>query len=336
MLSMSKLSNMLKGNDIFISQLYSIENICTVLECVIKDMSFYVYVQSKYEFDTSNSRSWDLTELSNDTEYTHEDDVDRQKVTLDNSDMNQEKTEDNLVEKYDQKVDLTNSRTSKKIVTQLEKILKRLNKPLSETPYGLTIMYKNILGVSHYDGESLLFYRINNFKNTTDKYRLFVNIDLEQLYVNSSRIYEDISIIKTSLRTILQENIFRNMSNVSDVSIKNVRFNEKVYMRKYFELTNRIEKVTNILTNLTTSKEELKEEMEYLRQNENMTNIHHIGKLEQEFKDIVQNEEEHRRELQRMNNDIDHFLILLDKICFDIYVMKRMIKKRFFELENLT
>lgn len=333
---MSKLSDMLRGNEILISQIFSIDNICTVLELVVKEITFYVYVQSKYEFDTTNSKSWDLTELSDnyDDKEMKEDGINNEKVTL-NNDLNQDQTEENLVERYDQKVDLNNSRTSKTVVSQIKKILTRLNKPLSETPYGLTIVYKNILGISHYDGESILFYRINNFRNSSNKYRLFVNIDLEQLYVNSSRIYEDINVVKLSLRNILQENIFRNMSNVSDVNVKNTSFNNKKYLQKYYDLSKRIKDVKRVLNNLQTSKEELQEEMEYLRQNENMTNIHHIGKLEQEFKNIVQYEEEHKKELYKLNTDLDNFLVLLDKICFDIYVMKTMIKKRFYELENL-
>lgn len=335
MLSILKLSELLSKNDILISQIFSIDGLCVVLECKTKEITFYVYVQSKYEFDTSDVSCNELTVLSHD-DYTEDgDELTNDKIILDGL-VEQGSTEERLMQNYDKKIDLANSISSKKIVGQLEKILSRLNRPLTETNYGLTILHQNVLAITHYDGKSIMYFRINNFKNPSQEYKLFVNIDLENLYINSSRIYEDITIVKSTLRSILKENIFRNMKKVSDIHIGNQNtFNQDFYMNKYEYFYNNIEEITDSLNIIDSSKSEIQEEIDTLRNNENMNNIHNIGKLEQEYNDLLQTETERKRQLIKVESEFDNFLIILDKICFDIYVMKVIIKKRFTELENL-
>ena len=357
MLSISKLEEFLKSHGFLVKKIFEIDGYSVYIEIfnINNADTFLLYIPSKYKinadhnYNTYRLKYIDLEDVNifkNFNEKSESTDIENQYENLDidlNAEKNHEDLEKSLKENYDRELEIKDLNKSE--VQNLKDIyyqLSRLKLCVKSIKYKLSIMYKNYLCSIKRDNTMETFI-IRDYKlhdNKTER-KIYVTIDLENLYKKITNISYDIKNVKNGIYKILNDNQVKNTRILNSILEKKnsiLVYSSSVYKKKS-ELEHSIKVLEELLTKLNEKEKKLVEKILLINENNKNLNInndiqnsHVVYNYEREIDKINLLKQEIIKDMIHLRNKQENMTLEIDKILFDNTVMINIINKNFNKL----
>ena len=361
MLSIAKLEQFLKSQGFLIKKIFEIENSVIYIEVfnINNADTFLLYIPSKYKINTDYKHSTytlkyidleDVNIFKNLNEKSESTDIENQYDNLD-VDLDLGKThedfEKSLKDNYDRELEIKD--LNKEEIQNLKDIyyqLSRLKLSVKSIKYKLSILYKNYLCSIRRDNSMETFiirdYRTNDLKAER---KIYVTIDLENLYKKISNISYDIKNVKNGIYKILNDNQIKNTKVLNSILEKKnsiLLYSNLVYKKK-LELETYIKVLEELLLKLNDKEKKLIEKILLINENNKNLNIHNdiqnsheVYNHEREIDKINLLKQEIIKDMIEIRNKQENMTLEIDKILFDNTVMINMINKNFNKLLEIV
>lgn len=360
-LSLSKLEEFLKSNGFLIKKVFEIDGNCVYIEIfnINNADTFMLYIPSKYKisadhnYNTYRLKYIDLEDVNifkNLNEKQESIEIENQYDNLDiDLDIGKphEDLEKSLKENYDHELEIKDLNKSE--VQNLKDIfyqLSRLKLCVKSIKYKLSIVYKNYLCSIRRDNSMETFiihdYKMNDVKSER---KIYVTIDLENLYKKISTISYDIKNVKNGIYKILNDNQVKNtriLNNILEKKNSILVYSNSVY-RKKTELESQIKVLESLLSKLNVKEKYLVEKILLINENNQNLNVHNdvqnshvIYNYERDIDKINLLKQEIIKDMIEIRNKQENMTLEIDKILFDNSIMISIINKNFNKLLELS
>jgi hypothetical protein len=273
-----------------------------------------IYIPSKYnikieEGEDNNVFKIKFLELDSEEELIKNDDID-----IDNDyneiDVNTSPEKGNLEDlelalknNYNKQVSLQNLiKEDKKNVKDIYYQLNRFKLCVQNIKYKLSIIYKNYLCSIKRDN-TIECFLIRNYPVIKER-KIFVTIDLENLYSKLSNVTNDIKVVKNSIYSVLNKNQLKHTKILNDLldEKKNIIvyseiINEKKKNNDYYllELESLLVKLNNTENDITNKIMNIKNKYESTGikgLHNDIGHVHELSKYETKLENIIEIKEE--------------------------------------------
>lgn len=330
-------NNGIISNNFFINS----NNICLFVEaiCLKTTESFIIKIPSKYKMSIENGSN--VFKISNDIIPNREDTIEEY-TTLTNHlydpiEINNETkdiSERSMEQKYNRPIFLEETKKDRSIYRQI----KRLGFCLNGLFYKLALV--KMEDVYFIDNENkIIHYKIKDFINKQKYRKIFVTVNIEDLFENTEKISNDIINIKKSIFGIIEKNMLSNMKDFKErwIETKNIKDIESLINNKKSEYTTRLQKVNKTLDELN------EEEMKILEKKSDVENVigmkvfrstftrdlelsRNTRPLEVKLEEINNNKKEIIRNILSLKTKLDNIMLCTDETIFVINVLTNSIQ----------
>ena len=222
--SLNKLEKFISTRGLIIKKIFTINNEAVYLELfnINNAETFMIYIPSKYTIkarDRSNVYKLKYLELSEDDQdeinnYDAEKDYDE--IDLSPEKINSDELESKLKENYNKPITLNSlSKTDVENIKDVYNQLSRLQFCVQNIKYKISIIYKNYFCSIKRDN-TLECYIIKHFHKIEER-RIYVNIDLENMYLKINEIPKDIIKVKNGIYKVLNKNQDKNAKILQEI-----------------------------------------------------------------------------------------------------------------------
>ena len=353
--SLNKLEKFINKKGLIIKKIFTIDNEAVYLELfnINNAEIFMVYIPSKYTIkigDRSNTYKIKYLELNEDDQEILDNDAEKNYDEIDLSPekfKNDEELESKLKDNYNKPITLNS--LNKKDVENVKDIynqLSRLQYCVQNIKYKVSIIYKNYFCSIKRDN-SLECYIIKHFHKIEER-RIYVNIDLENLYLKINEIPKEILKVKNGIYNVLNKNQDKNANILQKI------LEEKDKINFYSQIVHKKKtEIDEYITNL--------EDMLYKLNEKEFDTVQKINNINQTFQETglkgLHNDIERTQKLALEEKILDelngtkdliikHMLfwktkkqnitLMIDKIFFDNSVMLNKIMINFSSLSVMT
>ena len=353
-LSITKLQDFLKTNGFLIQKKFTIHDSIIYIEILnIKNADiFLLYIPSKYKIkteDTNNTYKLKCIDIDDKnifkdfSEKIESEDIDNQYNNLSleiNNIKHNEDLEKILKEGYDHELHLKD--LNKDDTQNLKDIyyqLSRLTTCVKNIKYKLCIFYKNYLCSIRRDN-SIECFIIKDFIKYENDRRIFIFVDLENLFQNILNISDNIKKVKQGIYKILNDNQIKNsiiLNNILQQKNSIILCSDQVYKKK-IELELYIKKLEELLLKVNESEKMVIEKIFKLNEDKNtdvqndIKNSHLIYNYDKELEKITNVKKEIVKDILNSRIKQENITLEIDKILFDNSVMINIINKNFTKL----
>lgn len=331
------LNNGIISNNFFINR----DNICLFVEaiCLKTTESFIIKIPSKYKMLIENDSN--VFKIKNDIIPTREDTIEEyttvnyklyEPIELNNE--TKDISERYMEQKYNRPIFLEETKKDKSICRQI----KRLGFCLNGLFYKLALVKMD--DIYFIDNENkIVHYNIKDYVNKQKYRKIFVTVNIEDLFENIEKISTDITNIKKSIFDIIEKNMVSNMKDFKDkwIENKNMKEIELSINNKKNEYTTRLQKVNKTLNELN------EEEMKILEKKSDVENVigmkvfrstfardlelsRNIRPLETKLEEINNNKKEIIRNILSLKTKLDNVMLCADETIFVINILTNSIE----------
>lgn len=352
-LSIKKLQKFLKTNGFLIQKKFTIHDCVIYIEVfnINNADTFLLYIPSKYKINMENSdntykiKSIDIEDsniFKNFNEKVESEDIDNQynNLNLEIENTKHDDLEKILKEGYEHELDL--KKLDKEDLQTLKNIyyqLSRMTMCVKNIKYKLCIFYKNYLCCIRRDN-SIESFVIKEFKYNKER-RIYVVVDLENLFQNILSISDNIRKVKQGLYKILNDNQIKNsfiLNNILQQKNSILLCSDHIYKKKK-ELEKYIQSLEQLLLKINESEKIIIEKIYKLNEDKNLSNVqndinnsHLIYNYEKELEKINNIKQEIVKDILNSRMKEENISLEIDKIFFDNSVMINIINKNFTKL----
>jgi len=355
-LSITKLQTFLKTNGFLIQKKFTLHDYIIYIEVfnINNADTFLLYIPSKYTIkaDDDNMNTTyklklvdidDTNIFKNFNEKIESEDISsNQYNNLSLEIENIKHTEDLekiLKEGYEHELQIKDlNKDDKQNLKDIYYQLSRLTMCVKNIKYKLCIFYKNYLCCIKRDN-SLECFIIKDFKYQNER-RIYVLVDLENLFQNILNISNNIKKVKEGLYKILNDNQIKNsviLNNILQQKNSIILCSDHVYKKK-IEFESYIKNLENLLLKLNASEKTVIEKIFKLKEDKNtnvqndIRNSHLIYNHEKELENINNVKQEVVKDILNSRTKQENITLEIDKILFDNSVMINIINKNFAKL----
>ena len=329
-----KLKSTLEKSGIFLIEYYIIDDKCAMIKSFMYAIQQFViiYIPTKFRTDYKSKNMYELKSLEDvvdEEDYTQFDEFQINHVQLKAS----KEVYSDASKKYNKQISI-NGDGIEKFEKRLTRQIKRMNIPFSKVDHTIGIQNKKILALNFGDNEISLFY-IKNYTKDIRCYMYIVNI--KDLIDNIEEIQTEIKSINYQFISIVTNVIETNISDISSLNKQNYdkiieKFRNKndTYSKNVSEFTKKIVILDDEEKKETKKYKELfVKEMSTIRKNS----------LENEFQKIISSFQ--KKKAESIDSFIEEmyvyhiYLLLLEEISFDNFVMLKRVVGNFNKMESL-
>ena len=352
-LSIIKLQKFLKMNGFLIQKKFTIHDCIIYIEVfnINNADTFLLYIPSKYRIkveDMNNTYKIKCIDIDDvnmfkdfnkkvESEDISNNSYNNLSLEIDNSKY--EDLEKILKEGYEHELhvkDLNKDDTQnlKDIYYQLS----RMTLCVKNIKYKLCIVYKNYLCCIKRDN-SLECFIIKDYKYENER-RIYVVVDLENIFENVLNISNNVKKVKEGIYKILNDNQIKNsviLNNILQQKNSIILCSEHIYRKKMeFELY--IKNLENLLLKINDSEKIVIEKIFKLNEDKNtnvqndIKNSHLVYNYEKELEKINIVKQEIVKDILNSRSKQENITLEIDKILFDNSVMINIINKNFTKL----
>lgn len=352
--SLNKLEKFISIRGLIIKKIFTINNEAVYLELfnINNAETFMIYIPSKYTIkarDRSNVYKLKYLELSEDDQdeinnYDAEKDYDE--IDLSPEKINSDELESKLKENYNKPITLNSlSKTDVENIKDVYNQLSRLQFCVQNIKYKISIIYKNYFCSIKRDN-TLECYIIKHFHKIEER-RIYVNIDLENMYLKINEISKDIIKVKNGIYKVLNKNQDKNAKILQEI------LEQKNNINSYSDIVHKKKiKIDNYITNLEILLEKIMEkEKEIIKKILNINQGNQESSIKGLHNDIQRSQEIalEERSLDDINKTKEiiikdmlfwkikkqNITLMIDKIFFDNSIMLNKISLNFSKLSNM-
>jgi len=239
-----------------------------------------------------------------------------------------------MEQKYNRPIFLEETKKDKSIYRQI----KRLGFCLNGLFYKLALIKMDDVYFINSENK-ILHYNIKDYVNKQKYRKLFVTVNIDDLFENTEKISNDITNIKKSIFDIIEKNMVSNMKDFKDkwIEKKNIKEIESSINNKKNEYTTRLQKVNKTLDELNL------EEMKILEKKSDVENVigmkvfrssftrdlelsRNTRPLETKLEEINNNKKEIIRNILSLKTKLDNVMLSADETIFVINVLTNSIE----------
>ena len=311
-----------------------------------------VYIPSKYTIKVdgrSNTYKIKYLELSDEDQ----DDIDNNQVEKDYDEIdlspekiNSDELESKLKENYNKPITLNSlSKTDVQNIKDIYNQISRLQFCVQNIKYKISIVYKNYFCSIKRDN-TIECYIIKHF-NKVDERRIYVNIDLENLYVKVNDISKDISKVKSGIYKVLNKNQDKNAKILQEIleQKNNINSYSEIVQNRKKQIDEYIDSLEELLKKITEKEKQIVKKIMDINQSHremSLKGLHidiqrtqEIGLEEKKLEDINYTKEVIIKDMLLWKNKKQNITLMIDKIFFDNSIMLNKIILNFSKLSDM-
>jgi hypothetical protein len=350
--SFNKLELLLKQKGFSPVNAFTIDGYCVYIEIVsnITSDNFILYIPSKFNIKAEKCPNHELkyveTTESQDILSKYAQQPDKKDIKNDygaieiDSKNKDEDMETSLSQNYNNDILLKDlKKEDKECLKDIFRQLDRFKFCVQSINYKLGIMYKNYLCVIKKD-DTIECYFISTYPDTKTR-KLFVSIDLKNMYEKIDHVLEDVKLVKTSIYKILNQNHVKHSKLLTTMLENKERLNsysEMIYKKKdYYEKY--IAELEAMLIKLNENETELLKEKQEIQKipgeygvkgvHVDIQNSHATFKIDSKLQKNREIKVEIINDLHRTRLERENITLEIDRILFDNAVMLNEIVKNF-------
>lgn len=359
-ISLKKFENFIAKQRMIIRKIFTINKEAVYMEIFnFNDAeSFLVYIPSKYtikveSFDNVYKIKYlEINEDEEDFIKKETEKQEQQKEQYDDIDLSPDKEnskdlENTLKNNYNKPVLLNSLSTEDKDnIKDVYYQLSRLKLCVQTIKYKLGIVYKNYLCCIKRDN-TIECFTIKHF-NKDENRKIFICIDLENLYLKLNTISNDIKTVKNGIYKVLEQNQNKHIKVLNNIlDQKNTLYiNSENIKNKKKDIDNYLNKLNELLSRLNIKENELIEQIidvnkKYKNETSNtglyndIQRTNEIANYEKKIDEISSIKEEIIKDILEFKLKQENIILITDKIMFDNSIMLNMITNNFSDLVNL-
>ena len=352
--SLNKLERFISVKGLIIKKIFTIDKEAVYLELfnINNAEIFMVYIPSKYTIKVdgrSNTYKIKYLELSDEDQ----DDIDNNQVEKDYDEIdlspekiNSDELESKLKENYNKPITLNSlSKTDVQNIKDIYNQISRLQFCVQNIKYKISIVYKNYFCSIKRDN-TIECYIIKHFNKTDDR-RIYVNIDLENLYVKLNDITKDISKVKSGIYKVLNKNQDKNAKILQEIleQKNNINSYSEIVQNRKKQIDEYIDSLDELLKKITEKEKQIVKKIMDINQYHremSLKGLHidiqrtqEIGLEEKKLEDINYTKEVIIKDMLLWKNKKQNITLMIDKIFFDNSIMLNKIILNFSKLSDM-
>lgn len=356
--SFNKLEILLRNKGFSPISALTIDGYCVYIEIasMSKAENFLLYIPSKFNIKADKCLNHELkyveTSESQDIMEKYASPPDKSDIKNEygaieiESDNKNEDLETSLTQNYNGDILLKDiNKDDKENLKDIFRQLNRFKLCVQNINYKLGILYKNYLCTIKKD-DTIECYFIATYPDIKAR-RLFVSIDLKNMYEKIEQVSEDVKLVKSSIYKILNQNHIKHSKLLSSMlenkerllSYSEMIYKKKDYYEKYiFELETILDRLNLNESTLLQEKQDIqKPNLDYGVKgiHNDIQNSHVIYKIDNKLAKNKELKAEIIKDLQRTRLEQENIILEIDKILFDNAVMLNEIIKNFNNLPNI-
>jgi len=351
-ISISKLRDFLDTKELVIKKIFTISNEAVYIEILslINLESFLLYIPSKYtmkindeEYRTYKIKYLEMTE--NDDEYAHVE-KDYEEIELSPHKINNEDLEKKLKENYNRPITLNSLNIKDKDdLKDVYSQVSRLKLCVQNIKYKLGIIYKNFLCSIKKDN-SIECYLIKNFNKVSEK-KIYICIDLENLYIHIDDINKDLIKVKESLFNVLEKNQEKNAKILEEIlsQKENITlYSTNIYDKKK-EIDNYVISLETLLKKINFNENQIINVIMTINKKyedsiskglyNDIERTHEISIYQKKLDHIYKTKEQLVKDILKWKIKKQHITLYIDKILFENSIMMNKIILNFSKLSDM-
>ena len=352
--SLNKLEKFISTRGLIIKKIFTINNEAVYLELfnINNAETFMIYIPSKYTIkarDRSNVYKLKYLELSEDDQdeinnYDAEKDYDE--IDLSPEKINSDELESKLKENYNKPITLNSlSKTDVENIKDVYNQLSRLQFCVQNIKYKISIIYKNYFCSIKRDN-TLECYIIKHFHKIEER-RIYVNIDLENMYLKINEIPKDIIKVKNGIYKVLNKNQDKNAKILQEIleQKNNINSYSDIVHKKKIKIDNYITNLEILLEKIMEKEKEIIKKILNINQGNQESSLkglhndieksHNLSKYNKDLTEIEKIKEDVVKTIFELKTKREDTMLNVDKIMFDNNVMVECVMRNFLELGKI-
>jgi hypothetical protein len=356
-LSLTKLENFIGERGMLIKKIFTLNKEAVYIEIFnLHDAeSFIVYIPSKYNIKVENRKdAFKLKYLEiNEKEDFMKKESERQEqyknyeeIDLSPDKNSSEDLENTLKNNYNKPVLLANlNMEDRDNIKDIFYQLSRFKLCVETIKYKISILYKNYLCCIKRDN-SIECYTIKHFPKVEER-KLFIVIDLENLYLKINNISKDTRTVKNGIYKVLNQNQFKHtkiLTNILDQKNTLSIYTENINIKNK-QINDNLNNLEELLKKLNDNeKENIGKIIEINNKyqdstskglNSDIQRTHEISVYEKKIDTINNVREEIIRDIIVLKAKQENMILTIDKILFDNSIMLNTITNNFYNLSKI-
>lgn len=343
-LSTDKLQDLILSKGFIPKAFFTMDGLCFYVElyCSKSAETFFLYIPSKYSFEVPKGNdAFKIFYVNQDFEGIDSNDDEAERHYGDvhiELDRDQENVKEHLENNYKHQIKLKEISTDDKLaLREIYGQVKRLRYSVQNLNYKIGILYKDYFCAMRRD-DTISCFRIKSYPYTPGK-KLVVITDLESLYKKSSKIGEDVRVVKGSIYRILGKNqgIHTNMLERMLSSKKDIPVHTEA---KHMQYMGWIAKIENMLDIMNNAERKAYEELDKIKENGSegihgdIANAHNRAKLEKDLEKMGDVKKQIVQLAQTIRAKCDSDILTVDTILFENNVMWERMANNFAKLKE--
>ena len=349
--SLNKLEKFIRSRGLIIKKIFTVNNEAVYLELfnINNAETFMVYIPSKFTMKVngrSNVYKIKYLELSDDEQddtNNYEAEKDYDEIDLSPEKINSDELESKLKENYNKPITLNNlSKVDIENIKDVSNQLSRLQFCVQNIKYKVSIIYKNYFCSIKRDN-TLECYTIKHFHKIEER-RIYVNIDLENLYLKINEISKDIIKVKSGIYKVLNKNQDKNAQILQEIleQKNNINSYSDIVHKKKIKIDEYIDSLEVLLQKVNDKEKEIVKKILEINQSHQETSLkglyndiqrtQEISIEERKLDDINKTKEIIIKDMLFWKTKKQNITLMIDKIFFDNSIMLNKICLNFSKL----